>query len=87
MAISSGAKFRCYPTRVQKQILSQWMGCQRVIYNAKVDEYRHFRTFSRKAVALTCVPVPVDQQYSQFKNRELSPYLYDEPPTTTVLTV
>ena len=62
MAISSGAKFRCYPTREQKHILSQWMGCQRVIYNAKVDEYRYFRTFARKAVALAGVPVPVDQQ-------------------------
>ena len=71
MARPSGSKIWCYPTSEQKLILSQWMGCQRAIYNAKVEEYRYFKTFSRKALSLAGLPVPVDQQYAQFKNRDL----------------
>ena len=55
------------------------MGCQRLIYNAKVEEDRYFRTVSRKALALVGLQPPVDQQYAQFKSRELTPYLYDVP--------
>ncbi len=29
-----GNRFRCYPTPEQAQILLQWIGCQRYIYNA-----------------------------------------------------
>ncbi len=43
MAVLSGIKFRCYPTTEQSDILAQWMGCQRFIYNAKVAEERYFR--------------------------------------------
>ena len=55
------------------------MGCQRLIYNAKVEEDRYFRTFSRKALALVDLQPPVDQQYAQFKSKELTPYLYEVP--------
>ncbi|HYA86612.1 MAG TPA: helix-turn-helix domain-containing protein [Nitrospirota bacterium] len=79
MILSSGNKFRCYPTEDQKRVLSQWMGCQRLIYNAKVEEDRYFRTVSRKALAFVGLRPPVDQQYAQFKSKELTPYLYEVP--------
>jgi putative transposase len=79
MSLSSGNRFRCYPTEEQKLALSQWMGCQNLIYNAKVAEDRYFRAMGRKALSLTGMKPPVDQKYSQFKDRELTPYLYDVP--------
>lgn len=66
----TGVKFRAYPTAQQKQILSQWMGCARFIYNAKCSEDRYFRTFLRKSLSLTGERIPVDQCYSQFKSEE-----------------
>ena len=79
MALSSGAKFRCYPTEEQQKVLSQWMGCQRFIYNAKVSEDRYFRTFRNHSLSLTGTQTPLDQQYSQFKSNELTPFLYAVP--------
>jgi len=79
MALSSGNSFRCYPTEEQKLALSQWMGCQRVIYNAKVAEDLYFRTLSRKSLTLTGTILPVDQKCHQFKNKEFTAYLYEVP--------
>jgi putative transposase len=70
----TGIKLRAYPTDNQKQVLSQWMGCARVIYNAKCSEDHYFRTFLRKSLTLTGHPIPVDQSYSQFKSDE-TPWL------------
>jgi putative transposase len=55
------------------------MGCQRFIYNAKVSESAYFRTFQRKALSLAGEYPPSDQQYSQFKDKELTPFLYEVP--------
>ncbi len=77
MALSSGVKFRCYPTAAQANALSAWMGCQRFIYNAKVGEYRYFSKFRDKTLSCTGIDVPVDQQYAQFKDRDLTPFLYE----------
>ncbi|MBW1987670.1 MAG: transposase [Deltaproteobacteria bacterium] len=77
--MSSGVKFRCYPNPEQEKILSEWIGCQRVIYNAKVAEDRYFRTFRNHSLSLTGYQIPVDQKYSQFKDRELTPFLYKVP--------
>lgn len=44
----TGIKLRANPTSDQKLVLSQWMGCARSIWNAKVDEERYYRTFARK---------------------------------------
>ncbi|WP_199525032.1 helix-turn-helix domain-containing protein, partial [Pseudoalteromonas sp. bablab_jr011] len=44
----TGIKLRANPTSHQKLVLSQWMGCARSIWNAKVDEEKYFRTFARK---------------------------------------
>ncbi|HSB34644.1 MAG TPA: transposase [Nitrospirota bacterium] len=79
MALSSGVKFRCYPDSYQARVLSAWIGCQRFIYNAKVSEERYFRKHQEKALCLAGVPVPVDQQYSQFKDRALTPFLFEVP--------
>ena len=79
MALSSGVKFRCYPTAAQANALSAWMGCQRFIYNAKVGESRYFSKFRDKTLSCTGIDVPVDQQYAQFKDRDLTPFLYEVP--------
>lgn len=73
-----GNKFRCYPTRAQEQILLQWIGCQRFIYNAKVREDQYFRRFARKSLQHAGQFAPIDQQYSQFKT-ELTPWLSEVP--------
>lgn len=73
-----GNRFRCYPTSAQAQILLQWIGCQRYVYNAKVGEDRYFRRFARKSLTHTGEFAPVDQQYSHFKT-ELTPWLSEVP--------
>ena len=73
-----GNQFRCYPTSAQAQILLQWIGCQRNIYNAKVQEDRYYRKFARKSLAHAGQYAPIDQQYSQFKT-DITPYLNEVP--------
>src|SRR5208337_5486014 len=72
--MASGVKFRAYPNKEQSAVLNGWIGCQRFVYNSKVEEDRYFRTFCNHALALTGVQTPVDQQYSQFKDEELTPW-------------
>jgi len=66
----TGKKFRIYPSGDQAKTLLQWIGHQRFIYNAKVQEDRYFRKFAHKALSLVGEQVPCDQQYSQFKTEE-----------------
>ena len=73
-----GTRFRCYPSKAQGQILLQWIGCQRHIYNAKVGEDRYFRSFARKSLAHTGTFAPIDQQYSHFKT-DLTSWLSEVP--------
>ncbi|MDO9178630.1 MAG: transposase [Agitococcus sp.] len=75
---STGVRFALYPTFAQASALRQWIGCQRVIYNAKVAEDQYFSTFRRQALSLTGEPTPLDQQYAQFKT-ELTPWLSEVP--------
>lgn len=70
----TGIKLRANPTPNQKLILSQWMGCARVIWNAKVDEEQYYRTFARKYCPVGTY-APIDQTTSQFKSKELTPWL------------
>jgi len=72
----NGYQFRLYPTKEQEQILLRWIGCQRLIYNAKVSEDRYFRSFKRRFLAV--VGEPIDQGYSHFKT-ELTPFLNEVP--------
>jgi len=71
-----GNRFRCHPTLSQKEILLQWIGCQR--YTAKVGEDPYFRRFARKSLSHAGEFAPIDQQYSQFKT-ELTPWLAAVP--------
>lgn len=74
----TGIKLRANPTSNQKLILSQWMGCARSIWNAKVDEERYYRTFARNYYPIGTY-APIDQKTSQFKSKELTPWLYQCP--------
>lgn len=73
-----GIKMRAWPSSHQKQVLSQWMGCARLIYNGKCDEQEYFFKFKCRFPALTGEKVPVDQAYSQLKT-ESSKFLNECP--------
>jgi putative transposase len=62
----NGYKFRLYPSKEQEKIFLRWIGCQHLIYNAKVQEDRYFRKFQRRMVGLAGEKPPVDLQYSHF---------------------
>ncbi|WP_416348076.1 helix-turn-helix domain-containing protein, partial [Caballeronia mineralivorans] len=40
--LRSGARFRAYPDLGVASLLRRWVGCQRAIYNGKVEEDRLF---------------------------------------------
>jgi putative transposase len=61
-----GFKTTCYPTPEQAVILSQWIGHQRFIKNAKIGEWNYFRSFAK----FNGIRVKPDQQYSQFISEE-----------------
>ena len=62
----NGYKFRLYPNPEQQQILPRWIGCQRLIYNAKVQEDRYDRRFQQRMVGTAGEEIPLDQAYSRF---------------------
>jgi putative transposase len=69
-----GVKFRAYPTALQAQTLSQWIGCARVIYNCKVEEDRiHYQQFKE-----TGQKIAVNQSFARFKTEE-RPWLKECP--------
>ncbi|WP_141735214.1 RNA-guided endonuclease InsQ/TnpB family protein [Oligoflexus tunisiensis] len=74
----TGIRLKANVTDHQRLVLSQWMGCARFIWNSKCDEYRYHSVYARKYCPVGTY-APVDQQYSQFKNDELSPWLSDCP--------
>ena len=74
----TGIKFQAKPTLEQATVLKQWQGCQRYIWNAKCDEDQYLRSFARKYLPVGQFPTP-DQSYSQYKNKELTPWLFDCP--------
>jgi|GEM_PF-108310 len=77
-----GRRFRAWPDEVLRGVLPRWIGCQRFIYNGKVAEDRLFAVMRRMALRSApdeAITTPLDQQYSQFKSRELSPWLFEVP--------
>ncbi|RAU19756.1 transposase [Nitrincola tibetensis] len=74
----TGIKLRANPTPHQRLILSQWMGCARSIWNAKVEEEHYYRTYARKYCAIGTY-APIDQTTAQFKSTELTPWLNNCP--------
>ena len=73
-----GIKLKANPSDKQKQIISQWMGCAKFIWNAKCGEEKYHTTFAHKYYPLGTY-APVDQKAAQFKSKELSSWLYDCP--------
>ncbi|MFW8565232.1 RNA-guided endonuclease InsQ/TnpB family protein [Orrella sp. 11846] len=73
-----GIKLHANPTPEQKKVLSQWMGCARLIWNAKVDEELYHRTFANKYYPIGTY-APIDKKAAHFKSKELTPWLYDCP--------
>lgn len=65
----TGVRFKAYPTADQAKTLSQWIGCARVIWNAKCDEDNYLRTFSRKYLPIGTFPV-TNKEYSHFKTED-----------------
>jgi len=74
----TGVKYRAYPTKEQAQILSQWMGCARVVWNGKCDETHYYNTFARKYLPIG-EWAPINATYAQFKHPELTPWLSECP--------
>jgi len=66
------------PRGLQKKQINQWMGCSNFIWNAKCDEQKYLYTFAKKYLPIG-THTPVDQTYAQYKNKELTPWLYDCP--------
>jgi hypothetical protein len=65
-----------------QSILPKWIGCQRSIYNGKVSEDRLFaaqRRMDLQDYPFNPLPTPLDRCYTQFKDKELSPWLYEVP--------
>lgn len=80
--LSSGIKARATLDPVLQDILPHWIGCQRVIYNAKVAEDRLFAAERRLLLRENpdaIVNTPLDQQYAHFKDAELTPWLSEVP--------
>jgi putative transposase len=73
-----GIRLQAHPTRHQKLVLSQWMGCARFIWNAKCDDDRYLGSFARKYMP-TGTYAPIDQKFSQYKDGDLSPWLSECP--------
>lgn len=62
--MTSGYRFRAYPSDPVAGVLLRWIGCQRFIYNAKVREDTYYRTFARRFADFAGVHAPVDQAYA-----------------------
>ena len=46
----TGIRLQAHPTPQQRQVLSQWMGCSRFIWNAKCDEHRYYTPMPENTV-------------------------------------
>lgn len=75
--MQTGIRYRAYPSVEQAESLSQWIGCARVIWNAKCDEDQYLRSFASKYLPIKTYAQP-DKSYGQYKT-ELTPWLKDCP--------
>ncbi|MBD5606007.1 MAG: transposase, partial [Candidatus Eremiobacteraeota bacterium] len=74
----TGIALQAHPTERQKLIISQWIGCARFIWNAKCEEEKYLMHFARRYLPKGTYP-SADQTFSQYKDKELSPWLFDCP--------
>ncbi len=72
-----GIKLQASPTASQREVLSQWMGCARYIWNAKTRQEKAERHHLRSKE--TGEYPPLDSSYSHFKSKEETPWLFDCP--------
>lgn len=80
--LQSGVRFRALPEPWQAAILMHWIGCQRHIYNQKVEEDRLFASIRRLMLRSdpdAKIKTPLDRLYAQFKCTEQTPWLSDVP--------
>ena len=70
-----GIRLQANPTKAQQEKLSQWMGCARYIWNAKC----HWDKEQRQILADKGEYPVVDYKYTQHKDRESTPWLYECP--------
>lgn len=78
----SGLRVRAHLDPGLPEIVARWIGCQRVIYNAKVSEDRLFAAQRRlllRDAPDTSGSTPLDQAYAHFKDPELTPWLAEVP--------
>lgn len=74
----TGFKSSFQPSAAMAEILSQWIGCARVIYNAKCDEDAYLRKFAAKYLPVGTYP-ELDKVTSRYKDAELTPWLSECP--------
>jgi len=74
----AGIKTHFYPDTLMAEKLSQWIGCARVVYNAKCEEDTYLRAYAKQHLPVGTFP-RLDKSYSQYKNTELTPWLSECP--------
>jgi putative transposase len=79
-----GRKFRLYPNAEQESVLRRWIGAQRFVYNAKIDEYRYEAWLRNRAILSPSWTDPdpknislFNQAYSHF--RKTNPWMKEVP--------
>jgi putative transposase len=79
-----GRRFRLYPNAEQESVLRRWIGAQRFVYNAKIDEYRYEAWLRHRAILSPSWTDPdpknislFNQAYSHF--RKTNPWMKEVP--------
>ena len=81
-SFQSGVRFLALPNAQQAATLRRWIGCQRYIFNAKVEEDRLFaaqRQMMLREDVGAVIRTPLDRLYAQFKDDNLTPWLSEVP--------
>lgn len=71
----TGIRLQAHPNALQKQKLSQWMGCARYIWNAKCIQDKE----QRQLLFESGTYPKIDASYAHFKDKEQTSWLYDCP--------
>ncbi len=77
MDIHRGYKYRCYPTVEQVELLGDWQGKQRFLWNLANAQYEY--AYSRCRADRWRLPSAVGQIYELTTLREMLPWLRDVP--------
>ena len=62
-----GIRLQAHPNIKQKKILSQWMGCARLIWNAKYEDEAYMTRYAIRYCPIGTY-APIDQTFSQYKS-------------------